>query len=60
MTRKPGDTARHPGSFTTLELCAGAGGQSLGLEQAGIAHAGLIEIDKHACAVVDPIFWTEK
>jgi DNA (cytosine-5)-methyltransferase 1 len=35
--------------MSTLELCAGAGGQALGLEQAGIGHAGLIEIDKNAC-----------
>ena len=36
-------------ALSTLELCAGAGGEALGLEQAGIGHAGLIEIDHHAC-----------
>jgi DNA (cytosine-5)-methyltransferase 1 len=32
-----------------IEICAGAGGQALGLEQAGFEHLALIEIDKYAC-----------
>jgi len=35
-----------------LELCAGAGGQSLGLELAGFELAAAVEIDKHACATL--------
>lgn len=32
-----------------LELCAGAGGQAIGLESAGFNHGALIEIDSAAC-----------
>jgi len=35
--------------LTVLEICAGAGGQSLGLEAAGFAHTGAVEIDANAC-----------
>jgi DNA (cytosine-5)-methyltransferase 1 len=45
-------TAMKQPVLSTLELCAGAGGQALGLEHAGIAHTGLIEIDAHACATL--------
>jgi DNA (cytosine-5)-methyltransferase 1 len=35
--------------LTCLEICAGAGGQSLGLEEAGFSHAAAVEIDQDAC-----------
>jgi DNA (cytosine-5)-methyltransferase 1 len=35
--------------LTSLEMCAGAGGQASGLERAGFRHAGLVEFDKNCC-----------
>lgn len=38
-----------PERLTSVEVCAGAGGQALGLEQAGFEHVALVELDHHAC-----------
>jgi DNA (cytosine-5)-methyltransferase 1 len=37
---------------TVLEICAGAGGQSLGLEKAGFSHELAVEIDRDAAATL--------
>jgi DNA (cytosine-5)-methyltransferase 1 len=36
-------------SLRSLEICAGAGGQAIGLEQAGFEHLALVEIEALAC-----------
>ncbi|WP_431230282.1 DNA cytosine methyltransferase [Paenarthrobacter nicotinovorans] len=38
--------------LSVLEICAGAGGQSVGLEQAGFQHSLAVEIDKDAAATL--------
>lgn len=35
--------------FTSVEICAGAGGQAVGLHNALFRHLALIEVDPHAC-----------
>ena len=35
-----------------VEICAGAGGQALGLERAGFEHALAVELDGSACATL--------
>ncbi len=40
------------GEFTSLELCAGAGGQAIALERAGFTHIALVEMDRHACSTL--------
>lgn len=36
-------------NLKSVEVCAGAGGQALGLEAAGFDHLACVEIDPHAC-----------
>ncbi len=39
-------------SFSTVELCAGGGGQALGLEMAGFRHEALVEYEPHFCTTL--------
>jgi DNA (cytosine-5)-methyltransferase 1 len=40
-------------TLSSVEICAGAGGQALGLEQAGFEHEHLIDIDRHSCNTLE-------
>ncbi|MEV6065562.1 DNA (cytosine-5-)-methyltransferase [Nocardia sp. NPDC052001] len=39
--------------YTSIEICAGAGGQAVGLHQAGFDHLALVEIDKYAIETLE-------
>lgn len=39
-------------ALTSVEFCAGAGGQALGLELAGFEHRLLVDNDQHCCATL--------
>ncbi|MGP3950182.1 DNA cytosine methyltransferase [Streptomyces sp. 7N604] len=44
---------RTESKFTSVEICAGAGGQAVGLHEAGFRHLALIEIDDNACKTLE-------
>ena len=45
----PSTNGKDGSLLTSVEICTGAGGQALGLEQAGFEHRAVVENDPHAC-----------
>ncbi|MBW8298715.1 MAG: DNA (cytosine-5-)-methyltransferase [Hydrogenophaga sp.] len=53
LGRIPAEKLSHPPErLTVVELCAGAGGMSIGLERAGFEHVGVFEFDPDAAATL--------
>ena len=46
------DEAKKEGGLTCVEICAGAGGQALGLDRAGFRHVALVEYEDEYCKVL--------
>ncbi|GAA1072677.1 DNA cytosine methyltransferase [Nocardiopsis metallicus] len=40
-------------TYSSVEICAGAGGQAVGLHRAGFRHRALIEVDPHAVQTLE-------
>lgn len=52
VTRPIGTLEQNPPEVPCIEVCAGAGGQALGLARAGYRHVALVELDRDACATL--------
>ena len=45
-------SAKKMGKLTCVEICAGAGGQAIGLDRAGFEHVALVEYEQEYCDVL--------
>ncbi|MFJ8144856.1 DNA cytosine methyltransferase [Streptomyces sp. NPDC096048] len=52
MPRSGQTRPRFASPLTSIEICAGAGGQAVGLHNAGFDHCALVEWDSHAAATL--------
>ena len=52
VARKIVAKAKHDNELTCVEICAGAGGQALGLDKAGFKHVALVEYESDYCKVL--------
>ncbi|MEU9755917.1 DNA cytosine methyltransferase, partial [Streptomyces althioticus] len=52
MPRSGHERPQFASPLTSIEICAGAGGQAVGLHNAGFDHRALVEWDAHAAATL--------